>query len=258
VSALANLQTEFQDYLLRGQRAVEAQVVGSARVPVATRLAIYGNAYSSRLVEALATNFPALAALLGEADFERLAADYVRTHDSRFFSIRYYGDELERFLATHADYAEAPVLAELARWEWTLGGVFDAPDAAALGRAALAGVPPAQWAQLRFAWHPSVRRVALSWNVPQLWQALTAGSERPPATLSAQPLEWLLWREQVSSYFRSLPHPESVALDAALRGRSFGELCELLAAELGEQAASAQAATLLGGWIDAGLIVRAA
>jgi len=258
MNALAHLQSDFQDYLLRGQRAVEAQVVGTVRVPVATRLAIYGNAYRSRLAEALASNFPALARLLGEADFDRLAADYVHTHDSLFFSIRYYGDELPQFLATHTDYADAPVLAELARWEWIMGGVFDAPDATTLDRAALAGVPPAHWAQLRFTWHPSLRRVALAWNAPQLWQALTSGSERPPATLNAQPLEWLLWREQLSTYFRSLTHAESVVLDAALRGRSFGELCELLAAELGEQAAPAQAATLLGGWIDAGLIVSAA
>jgi hypothetical protein len=237
---------------------VESRVTGSARVPIETRLGIYGDAYRSRLAAALASNFPALATLLGEADFERLAAEYVRTHDSPFFSIRYYGDQLEQFLAAHADYTQAPVLAELARWEWTMGGVFDAPDAAALERTALARVPPAHWAGLRFTCHPSVRRLALSWNAPQLWQAVTAKSERPAAALSARPVEWLLWREHLSCYFRSLPHPEGVALDAALRGRSFGELCQLLAAELGEQAAPAQAATLLGGWIDAGLIVSAA
>ena len=123
--------------------------------------------------------FPALAQLLGEADFHALAAEYVRTHDSPYFSIRYYGEALPQFLAAHENYAAAPVLAELAGWEWTMTGVFDAADAAPLTHAALSRVAPQQWARLRFTWHPSVRRLALSWNAPQIWQALTEDRERP-------------------------------------------------------------------------------
>ena len=69
MSALTRVQGDFQDYLLRGAAAVQEHVIGSARVPVATRLAIYGGAYGSRLAEALESNFPALAKLLGETDF---------------------------------------------------------------------------------------------------------------------------------------------------------------------------------------------
>src|SRR5207248_2299216 len=82
----------------------------------------------------------------------------------------------------HSEYAAAPVLAELARWEWTMTDVFDAADATALTHAELARVSPEQWAGLRFTWHPSLRRLALSWNAPQIWQALTADAERPQAS----------------------------------------------------------------------------
>jgi len=47
-------------------------------------------------------------------------------------------------------------------------------------------------------------------------------------------------------------------LDAARSGWPFGELCALLCDELGESEAPAQAAALLRGWVDAGLIVSAA
>jgi len=258
VSALAQLQRDFQDYLLRGDGAVEAQVVGTARVPVATRLAIYGGAYRSRLGEALENNYPALAKLLGEADFATLANDYVTAHDSHCFSVRYYGDALPRFLATHEEYAAAPVLAELAQWEWAMTSVFDAADATPLTHGALERIPPQQWAQLRFGWHPSVQRLALYWNVPQLWQALTADGERPAASLSAAPLPWLLWRQELGSYFRSLGTTEASVLDAARSGWPFGELCELLCNELGDERAPLEAATLLRGWIACGLIVSAA
>jgi len=258
MSGLARVQGDFQDYLLRESDAIGAHVLGSARVPVATRLGIYAGAYRSRLADALQSNFPALAKLLGEADFHTLAAEYLRTHDSPYFSIRYYGDALPQFLAAHEDYVAAPVLAELARWEWTMTEVFDAADAVPLTHEALAGVAPQRWARLRFAWHPSVRRLALSWNVPQIWQALTEDRERPQASLNAAPQPWLLWRHELTTYFRSLTDTESALLDAARNGWPFGELCELLCDELGEAQAPAHAAALLRDWIGSGLISGAA
>jgi hypothetical protein len=258
MSALAQVQGDFQDHLLRGGAAVEAHVVGTARVPVATRLRIYAGAYRSRLAESLENSYPALAKLLGEADFQALAAAYVRTHDSPFFSIRYYGDALPEFLAAESDYAGAPLLAELARWEWTMTEVFDAADAGALTHAELSRVPPQQWAALRFTWHPSVRRVALSWNAPQIWQALAAEAERPQASLNAAPVEWLLWRQGLTTYFRSLGATEAAVLDAARNGWPFGELCEFLCTELGEEQAVSTAAARLRDWVGSGLITSAA
>jgi hypothetical protein len=258
MSELARVQGDFQDYLLRGGSAIEAHVTGTARVAVATRLEVYGGAYRSRLADALQANFPALAKLVGDADFATLAMDYVRAHDSPFFSIRYYGDALPAFLAAHEDYTAAPVLADLARWEWTMTCVFDAADAEPLTHEALARVSAQQWAQLRFSWHPSVHRLALTWNVPQLWQALTEDAPRPQALLNAAPVQWLLWRRELTTYFRSLPATEAAVLDAARNGWPFGELCELLCEQLGEEQAPAQAAALLRGWIASGLIIGTA
>jgi hypothetical protein len=258
MSELARVQVDFQDYLLQGAAAIEAHVVGSTRVPVATRLGVYRRAYGSRLAEALGSNFPVLAKLLGETDFESLAADYVRAHDSPYFSIRYYGDELAQFLDTRQPYAGAPVLAELAHWEWAMTGVFDAADATPLAPAALSRIPPQHWAQLRFAWHPSVRSLSLEWNVPQIWQALTGDTERPPATINPAPVQWLLWRQELTTYFRSVPQAETEVLDAARRGWPFGELCTLLCTQHGDSVAPERAAALLREWIGAGLIVGAA
>jgi hypothetical protein len=258
VSELARVQDEFQEYLLRGARAIETRVAGSARVPIETRLGIYAGAYGSRLIDALAASYPALAALLGEEDFNALGAQYVRTHDSPYFSIRNYGDALEEFLGTQAEYAGVPLLKELARFEWLLCAVFDAADAEPLTAAALARVAPADWPELRFTFHPSVRRAALRWNAPQVWKALTEGGERPELRVAAEPVEWLAWRQDLRNYFRSLEPGEARILDAARDGASFGELCEQLAAVRGAGRAPAEAAALLAAWLDGGLIVAAA
>lgn len=255
MTTLSQLQGDFQQYLLSGDaRTAEPHVVGTARVPVATRLSIYGNAYVGRLTEALQSNYPALAAVMGEEDFRQLGEAYVRAHDSPYFSIRYYGEGLAAFLAAHADYAQVPVLGELARWEWAMRGVFDAADAPCLGHVVLQQVRPQEWAQLRFVWHPSVARLDLNWNVPQLWRAVTDGDTPPQLEYKEVPQGWLLWREGLTTYFRSLTAIERTALDAAREGSPFGELCELLCGEVGAEEAPAQAATLLRGWLEAGLI----
>ena len=255
---LAHVQDQFQEYLLRGTPGIEAHVAGSPRVPVEIRLGIYAGAYGSRLIDALAANYPALAALLGEEDFGTLGAKYVRTHDSPYFSIRHYGEALADFLGSDGDYADVPLLAELARWEWQLSEVFDAADAEPLSAAGLARIAAADWAELRFTWHPSARRLALAWNAPQLWKALTEETERPELSVLATPVEWLAWRSALKTYFRSLEPLEAKVIDAARSGQSFGELCELLATARGADTAPLAAAELLRGWLADGLIVAAA
>lgn len=256
MSRLPQIQGDFQSYLLgNGPAAIEQHVVGTEKVPVATRLAIYGDGYTSRLIEALEANFPILSKLLGEEDFRTLGTAYVSSHPSPFFSIRYYGNGLAAFLANEPAYCAAPVLAELASWEWAMTEVFDAADAEPIGTEALAHVAPEKWAELRFHWHPSLRRMALAWNAPQIWKAVSEDAEPPEVELSAAPMEWLLWRQDLHTYFRSLQPGEAAALDAARAGRSFGEICDLLSAELGEAEAPPAAARFLKGWVESGLII---
>jgi hypothetical protein len=255
MTKLTRVQGAFQQYLLTGDTGIETHVVGTARVSVATRLEIYGAGYGARLTEALETSFPVLAELLGGSDFAELAAAYIRSHESTFASIRYYGGALAEFLAQDPAYAEIPILSELARWEWMMTETFDAADAPTLDASAMAGAAPEEWAQLRFEWHPSIRRLPLWWNVPQIWNALTRQTQQPEARLAAEAEQWLLWRKELEIFFRSLPPAEAAALDAARSGSSFGELCELLCTWVDEAAAPAQAAGFLREWLQSGLIV---
>ena len=67
----------------------------------------------------------------------------------------------------------------------------------------------------------------------------------------------VLWRQDLRTYFRSLQPAETMALDAARAGQSFGELCALLSEKLGETEAPATAAGFLRDWIESGLIIAA-
>ncbi len=252
--SLAAIQALLQAHVLEGERAIEPHVIGTSLQDVAARLEIYSSAYRARLTEALASNYPALAKLLGTHDFGTLADIYIAAHVSRRPSIRYYGDALPEFLATHSRYRDVPLLVELASWEWSMTEVFDAADASAIGIETLARVPPGEWAELRFTFHPAVRQLDLSWNVPPLWKALTSDQPRPAPELAPEPRAWLQWRGGVQVLFRSLDAVEALALRAVIGGRSFGEMCTGICDLIGETEAPVRAAAHLRGWVDAGLI----
>ena len=240
MSRLSKTQEAFQQFLLAGDSTIDSHVVG--------RLFIYGDAYRLRLIEALEHSFPVLAELMGEAEFQAMAAKYVAAHESTYFNIRWYG---ENFLADGP-----PLLAEMARWEWAMAHAFDAADADPLLTSDLAEVAPEEWAELRFDWSPSVQVLVLEWNVPQLWKAVTEGGERPEPSL--EPATYLIWRRELQIYFRPLSPEEAAAVAASLAGHSFGELCVLLCEHLDESEASQHAAGYLRGWVESGLLVGAA
>ena len=81
MARLDTIENDFQSFLLTGRADIEARVVGTQRVPIATRLAIYGDAYRSRLIETLEGHYPALLALIGAEHFAALGGAYVQAHD---------------------------------------------------------------------------------------------------------------------------------------------------------------------------------
>jgi len=170
-------------------------------------------------------------------------------------SLRWYGAELSEFLGQCPPYAEQPILAELALLEWTLAEVFDAADADPTPRAALSAVDAAAWSGLQFEFHPSLRRLHLQWNTVAAWQAMSREETPPDPVCAEHPVPWLLWRQNLQNYFRSMAADEAAALDSALRGATFGEICEALAEWLPDDEIPLRAATLLGTWADSGIIV---
>ena len=207
MSSLSRIQGDLQSFLLRGDEAVKTHVVGTDRVPVATRLAIYHHAYRARLVEALCSNYPVLAKLLGAESFAQLGAAYIDAHDSSSFSVRHYGNALSTLVKT-------PFFVDLARWEWAIADVFDAADAVPVTVRTLTAIAPEEWSELRFGFHPSTRRLALTSNAVHVWKAVSADAEPPARSTDVEPTTWLLWRRELRTLYRSLSRAEAEMIDA--------------------------------------------
>ncbi|HQU15882.1 MAG TPA: DNA-binding domain-containing protein [Gammaproteobacteria bacterium] len=256
MNGLRDLQEVFQAYVLSGDAAaIEARVTGSRRATALTRLGVYGEAYALRLLEALESDYPVLRAVVGEGGFEALGRRYIVGHPSHHFSIRWFGGDLARLLRD-AGLGERPWLAELAAFEWAMTEVFDAADAPTLVVEEMAAVPPEQWPGMRLIVHPSLRRLDLRWDVTRVWKAVKADEPPPVPVRTTKPVAWVLWRRDLTNYFRSLPEDAAWALDAVRDGATFSDLCQGVCEWVAEADAPLQAAGLLKGWVTDGLISR--
>jgi hypothetical protein len=254
MTTLQDLQSDFQSFLLHRQENIRTQVVGTDKVSADRRLAIYYDAYRLRLLEALDSNYPVLHGWIGDEEFEKLGLAYLAAHPSTHFSIRYFGHELARFLAAGETYRDKPFLSEMAQFEWAMTVAFDAPDSALTQLEDMATIVPEAWPGLRFQMQDSVQRLNLEWNVPVIWKAIDAGQAPEEPQRSEYPKSWLLWRQDLKTYFRSLSVDEAWALDAAANGGTFAMICEGLCEWIDAQHVAAHAAGLLKQWISDGLI----
>jgi len=259
IQQLAQLQHTFQDCVIHPDKPVATTWVGAnGRAEPETQLSIYTYAYGARLREVLANDYPAVQIGIGEDQFGWLADAYIRVHPSHYFSLRDFGRHLPGFIAELIQqdkrYHDMRWLYEMALFEWTLGYAFDAADAGILSEQDVVAVPFEGWPDLKFVFHPSVQRLNLEWNIPEMWLALTAEEPAQVTARQDSASPWLIWREQLITRFRSMRADEAQALDMLRAGENFNEVCEVLATRMNEEDVPLHAAGLLKAWITQGLL----
>lgn len=251
---LARLQDAFQRAILAGDDAVLAELLDGARDSRQILLGVYRDGYVLRLVDVLRADNAALAAHLGDEDFEAMARAYIAAHPSHHPNARWFGRGLPAFLAETEPYRAEPLLAELAAIDWALSEAFDAADAPNLAAADLASVAPDRWKDLVFLPQAHARRVDATTNASAIWAAANEDAPAPAAMRLREPERLLIWRAEASAMLRPLGVEEAMLWDEASAGLPFGVLCEMAATYADPDTAALRVAGLLQGWIAAGLL----
>ncbi len=256
MKSLTGLQEEFHRHVIKGDRAVIDEVAGPDEAYRLTRLAIYYNAYRLRLIDALATDYPAMQAFLGETGFRDLALAYIEACPSTVRNLRWFGAGIPGFLHDDPNYRDRPALAELAAFEWAQGLAFDADDAPLTSFEQIASVAPADWPGLRFIAHPSLHLVESNWNVLAIWHAHRDEQPMPELARHEHADTIAVWRRDFKTYFRTLEDDETWLWRTFANGTGFGEACASFTAVTGGEDANAaqRAAGLLRSWVDEGWI----
>lgn len=251
MTSLRETIENFQAYILDKDSTIEDSVVGPDEEFRHTRLGVYYEAYSLRLLEILGRAFPAIKQLAGEELFEKLGREYLRDFPSHYFSVRYFGTHFKEFLANTPDID--PLWVEMARFEWALEDATDGKDAAQLTFEEMSTLNPESWGVLTLTTHPSVQMLPFFYPTPMLWQSLLREQEKPELTRQEEPTYWLLWRCNRQTFFRAMNAEQLWMMRAIQQGQTFSQVCEGLCELLEEEKVVPFAAETLRTWITEGV-----
>ena len=221
--------------------------------------AVYHDGFRLRMAEFLANDYPVLRQAVGDEIFGEMALAYASAHPSRFRNARWFGAALPEFLANTQPYCEDRFGCGLAAFEAALARAFDAENCAPLDVTSLAATPQADWPRLKFAFAPGIAMVALPPVALAVYEAVQADEEPDIEGIddaTDQPM--LVWRKGLDPFYRALDPGEALALSEAVAGKSFGEICALLAFSRPDEETESltiAAAQYLANWFAEGLIV---
>lgn len=144
---------------------------------VERRFAVYRNNVAVSLSQALATRFPVIQRLVGEAFFAAMARLYAETDRPKTPVLHEWGEGFARFLEGFPPLAAYPYLGDVARIEFARGRAFHAADALPVDPVRLASADPDRlWLTL----HPSVTLLVLGHPAVSIWARNQPSGETLP------------------------------------------------------------------------------
>jgi len=239
--SLLALQRDFRNWL------VDAPGTLPQQDGLQPGLDVYHNAYRVQLCDCLKESFERVFLWLGEKRFLEAARTHIESHPPHGWTLGIYGEGFDATLARL--YPDDPEVAELSWLDWSLCRAFDGADALVALPSALGEM---DWdaAVIRFV--PTVRLRATTTNAGAIWSALSAGTTPPAVQASTGGL--LAWRHELTPCYRAMDEIDRIILEQAMAGARFGTLCWMLVEQLGETQGVARAGTLLGQWLQEGLV----
>ncbi len=196
-------------------------VLPSKTLSALDRLDIYRGMYLLRMEEALAIDYPALKHFLGDDEFMRIVAEYVKVYPSRSYTLNRLGDHFPEFLATRDDLPKKEFCCELAKLELALTCVFDAEQTAPLTEAAVRAVPQEAWETARLKPIAAFRLLEFHYPVSQY---IGAVDEENPYPRLARKRTWVVaYRRDYHVHRMDLAQTAYELLSALAGGKTVGE-----------------------------------
>lgn len=220
--SLREVQESFAAAILADDPALTAHIESGA-FPAARHIQVYRNNVFAGLTDALGAIFPVTQKLVGEDFFEYAADGYIRRHPARSGNLHDFGDAFPGFLGNFEPAATLPYLADVAQLEWYWHEAFHAAEAPPFPMERLAAIAPADYAQLRFALHPSARLLDSPWPVLRIWQANQEGETgESDVDLAEGGVRLLVHRRDLEVVIEPLAPGDHALLAAFRDGLMFG------------------------------------
>ncbi|EEX15037.1 conserved hypothetical protein [Citreicella sp. SE45] len=175
-------QSAFRHALTDAGQPVPETLLDGAGRPAERRFSVYRNNVAVSLSEALETGFPAVAALLGDANFARVAARFLRQHPPGSPLLMTWGGQFPAFLEGLDELDTMPWLPDVARSDLAMRRAYHAADATSIEPAELLALNEEALERARVTLAPAVQLLASRWPLAEIRSyALGETPERPSA-----------------------------------------------------------------------------
>ncbi|KRS16304.1 DNA-binding domain-containing protein [Roseovarius indicus] len=162
-------QTTFHDALLDSTQPVPDGLSDGQGRPAGRRFSVYRNNVAAGLTDALETSFPAIAKLIGQENFRKVAGTFLRQHPPQNPMMMTYGADFPAFLETFQPLQPLGYLPDVARLEQALRIAYHAADARPIDPAILQTLPPDALAGARFTLAPATQIIPSRWPIHAIW-----------------------------------------------------------------------------------------
>jgi hypothetical protein len=156
------------------------------------------------LVDTLTRTFARTGRWMEVPDLAAIVRRFVVARPPKDEGLALYGADLPGFLAEQPELASRPWLAELARLEWAVHRLRQAPEVPELSASRIAALPPRVLRVMVLRIRPSFLVFASRWPVVALFDGVPDEEERP---IRPEPVQLLLRRDHERGLVRTMLAP---------------------------------------------------
>ena len=230
-------------------------ITGNDRLSPVEQLEIYREQFWWRHTSSLLEDFPGLAGILGQEDWEQLCERYLREVSPTSYTLRDLGELLPEVIERSSWLPHQALCRDMARLELAYIEAFDAPDAAPLAPQRLAAISEADLPRARLILAPCVRLLRVGFPVADLRRALRASGDDPVAIPDPDSRRLVVYRKDLRLWDMPLSEVGFAFLGALAAGTALGAAAEAAATTPEAEAElAAQIGSLLQEWTTKGLI----
>jgi hypothetical protein len=226
-----------------------AEIAGNSRLSPVEQLEIYREQFWLRHTAALLEDFPGLAGIVGQRDWERLCEEYLEQTPPQSYDLADLGHAFPDLVEKSDWLPHRELCADMARLEWAYAVAFGAEDTPLLDPAAIAAVPDDAWESARLTLSPSLSLLRVSYPVVALRRRLLTPSEDPVAIPDPEAACLAVYRRELSTRVERLDEPAFVLLESLRNGMAL--MPSIQAASEITQMSLDQIGAELGGWFSA-------
>ena len=201
---------------------IDRVILPSKTLTAVERVGVYQGMYLLRMIEALEGDYPAVAHFLGDEEFAEAVTRYVAQHPSTSYTFNRLGERFPEFLAASRGVRRKGFVADLARLELAVTGVFDAPESAAWPAEAVAKIPQEAWPDAVLKPIAAFRLGAYGYPVNAYLQSVKEDNHDHPDT-GRKATFVAVWRKGFEVWRLDLSKPAYAFLGELAKGSPFGK-----------------------------------